>query len=338
MTDSVVTTWVHVDDEAIASTYHQVGRDSAALGFQDVYWRSAALFFACSRRHNPDIRHILFTNQQPKSVEGYDIAAFLRRLDVEIQLVSLNHIPPDGYHGAWRNQFYVLDILEALNRMRLRRAVLLDADCLFVNSVARLFEVIDRYKVATYVVEDIAAKPAYVSNGLAAADRAQLARELSGDGAADYPYCGGEIIAATGSGISKLCETYPAVWRESLVRHERGQLKFNEEAQLLSYLYGRLGYEFGTANDVIRRIWTARRYRNAGPRDMALDIWHLPAEKKYGFDPLFRDVMRLGSDFWTTPIGVEFRSYVGKYVGVPRPSPRKWMVDMCKAAVEKLRR
>lgn len=59
---TTLATWLYADPEGSESRYSQVEGRSSSADFQAVYWRCVVLFFATSVRHNPDARHLLYTN------------------------------------------------------------------------------------------------------------------------------------------------------------------------------------------------------------------------------------------------------------------------------------
>src|SRR5436305_5488901 len=103
--------WLLIDQPQDCSSFSQVGADSSRPNFQAVYWRTAAVFYASSRRANPAARHALFTNAEPPVVDGHDLAAFFQGMEVELIDVPLTYRPPKTYWHSWRNQFYLLDLI-----------------------------------------------------------------------------------------------------------------------------------------------------------------------------------------------------------------------------------
>ena len=114
------------------------------------------------------------------------------------------------------------------------------------------------------------------------------------------------------------------MWNKNLQAIERGQRWCREEAQFLSLLYHRHGYKEGTANPFLKRIWTASgfgHFRNTAAEDRDLLVWHLPAEKRFGFLDMFREVCNEKSEFWPTAIGRPFVDYAALTFGVER---KRW--------------
>ena len=136
-----IATWLYAEQVGEESAYPQVGGVSSSPAFQAVYWRCVALFFATSIRHNPAARHLLYTNLDGvPHVDGFDLPAFLDRLGVEVVQVPFTYQPPPGYYSAWRNQFYVFDLIQDLARRSMPDdACLLKTPTGFDVSVRELF-------------------------------------------------------------------------------------------------------------------------------------------------------------------------------------------------------
>ena len=128
-----------------------------------------------------------------------------------------------------------------------------------------------------------------------------------------------------------------SLWAECLRRAAEGLPKLNEEAHFLSFLYGKLGYRGGTANEFIRRIWTQLRRHNACHEDMELSIWHVPAEKRYGLRDLYKLVIDQESWFWNMPPGQLWKVRLGELLGIPEARLPKKIKDLCRGIRHKAR-
>lgn len=295
----ILATWMYSPPDGDRSVHHQVG---AAIGSQKVrnyYWRSAVCFFASAALHAPDARRLFFINQDPpQTIDGINVHALLARLGVEVMRLDTITRPPHDFHAAWNTQFIVIDALEKLAGLAApdQPVFLLDSDCVLVRPIGRqILERIAEDGVLRYTLECGDDEP---NNGLSNRDLGRLAA------AYDPPlqrevirYAGGEIFCGMGGKLGELVRLARAAFAESLRRHAAGQPKFNEEAHLLSYVYEVLGARDGSANDLIRRIWTdCGVYCNVDGKERELTIWHLPAEKKAGFIKMFRRLGE-GGDF-----------------------------------------
>ena len=329
MHNLIISTGMCSDAKGEESYYPQVGGASSSSSFLDVYWRCVALFFASSTRHNPTARHKLFINRPGvPNVGTFNISEFLSKLGVEVVVVPFTYAPPPDYYGAWRSTFYLLDIIKHISAQSRpgERYVITDSDCLFIKSAENLSEAIDRYGLLTFETQF---SPDEKANGLSRLDLQSLYAELSGQPVPETPgYCGGDIFAATSEVIQRFSSEIDPVWQASMAHHAQNQMHFNTEEHFLSYLVYHLGYSMGTANPFLSRIWTGRKYQNAGSSDFDLTLWHTPAEKKYGLRRLFEAMIKPNSRFWSIPPGDDFAHYVAAFLGIPKSSPAKKVQDL----------
>lgn len=332
----IVATWILLDSADEASYYPQTGvKSSASTRVHEIYWRCVACFFATAFRITGNAcRFVLYTSG--RTLAPLDVHSILAEAAVEIEYVPLTYLPPQNYLTMWRNQFYILDIIRHLvTDGQVTDCLVLDSDCLFVSGLSPVFERLRTEEVLTYslelpLTEDI--------NGLTRLQMRDLFGELFGRRLEEPPeYFGGEIFAANARGLRRLNEEIDLLWEQCMRRAAAGQLKLNEEAHFLSYLYLKLGYGTGTANDFIRRIWTQRRYRDGVPGDLNLPIWHVPAEKRFGFRALYATVLDRNSWFWRLPANETWRLRLAQLMGIPRPNQMKRVRDLSRSLWEKLR-
>lgn len=338
--EDIIATWLYLDEEGEESSYPQVGGKSSSPEFHLVYMRSVACFFATSVRNNPRSRHLLFSNMKefPVSVDGVVFDQLLDRLGVEKICLPLTFCTPQGYYGSWRNQFYIFDVVRhfAEHWNDNDALILLDSDCVFTQDVAPLFEQIHQDGCVVY---DVGYQPSEPINGLSREQMGEIFQSLNPSGVyEDVPtYFGGEFVAITGGVAGTLTENFARLWIQLVDRHMLKLPKLNEEAHCLSYLYTSLG-RVGDGSPYIKRIWSGLPHHptNVEPSDLRLAIWHVPAEKRYGLRRLYHQVADQGSFVWCTPVGSEFTKAVGEYLGIPRRTARKYILDLRDAAIFKL--
>ena len=335
MSPPTIATWLYAEPEGEESFYPQVGGRPSSPWFQAVYWRCVAVFYAAAARVAPDAPLVFFTNvPEIPDVDGADLGALLGRFGVETERPPFTFMPPEGYYGAWRNQFYVLDLIGALAD-RLSDGdvgVLLDSDCVWTGAPDGLAAAARMHGGLTL---DVGIGLDEEQNGLTPREMGQLYTEL-GAPAETPTYFGGEIVAATGATLRTLAREARPVWDEMLRRHAAGQPKFNEEAHLLSFLYQRLGLVEGTANAFTDRIYTSLKDgKTVRPEHLGLPVWHLPNEKRYGLRRLFPDVIDERSWFWRGAPDAAWRRRLGRVLGVPRRTSRKAVLDVAAAVRDK---
>jgi len=340
MLPTTISTWLYAEAPGEESVYPQVIGHGApsSTRFQAVYWRCVAVFFASLARHDDAAARLLYTNvNRVPTVDGHDLAAFLDRLGVEVVTLPYTFQPPEGYFGAWRNQFYVFDVARHLAGLLVDDAVgmVLDSDCVWARGPVRMAAMTRRHGALTY---DLGLPDGGDQNGLSLDDMAALYADLDGvPPEAPPPYIGGELIAATGDVLRQLDARVDTLWAEMLRRHRAGRPKFNEEAQALSYLYHALGVAYGTANPYLRRIWTTLlKGDDARGPDLDLTLWHVPGEKRFGLRRLFTEAMDTASPFWTLD-GEAWREHTAGRIGLPKRSLAKLASDLPVALRDKLR-
>ncbi|MEQ1745554.1 MAG: hypothetical protein ABMA02_09015 [Saprospiraceae bacterium] len=312
--NAIISTWIYLDAPEERSDYPQVGKQSHLPEFQMVYWKCVAVFYALSKRVNPNARHILFTNQREDQLpvdQGFNWPHFLRQLEVEIVTLPLTWQTPSGFHGMWRNQFYIFDILQFFEKQVHdddSALLVFDSDCLINRPLDRLVREIQKDGLLVLTIpfdldDNI--------NGITRRDMRRLFAELDGgtDPGYDPIYYGGEVFASTLPAVRQINARMPGLWENMLTRYEAKTAKFNEEAHFLSYFYNKIR-KFGPLEPFIRRIWTSTRYTDVQASDADLPIWHLPSEKTGGIAILF-DWLRANRPL---PASI---TELGMLVGVP---------------------
>lgn len=291
-------------DESIFPNANSVLK-SSSVAFQKIYWECATVMFATSMRLNPDATHILFTNKK-KAPEPYKTV--LKDLGVTLVQLPFAHKPPHGWHHKYKNSVYTLDIVQYLaNKLSNDDITLvLDADVVWIKPAQKLLESVKQHGVLHYNLDY---KPESMINGITLAQAQELYELLLGKTLESAPqHTGGELVAATGSMLKKISQEIEPAWKFMLKRFENNQTVFTTEEHFLSYIYHKLVLP-EHANNFIRRIGTDKKVlRNVVGDEGRYTLWHLPAEKKRGFNTLFKLAQEKDSIFWTTPLGYDFAS------------------------------
>lgn len=288
----VIATWIYLDRPDEESNFPQVGSRSSSQTFQKVYWRCVLTFFITSKVFNPNDRHILYTNSADlPDYSDFSVSLTLKRLGVEIIQVPLTFKVPRGYWGSWNNQFYIFDILKFMAaRSDFDSFVLLDSDCVWINSANEMLSHIENCGLLAYDLRHEMAE-GFVMNGLSLEEMSKIYSEL-GFLELEAQYYGGEFFGATRERIVELVGRADDAYRIQLDRQVEGKKKFNEEAQLLSYLY-QTGPNFCDDGErYIARIWShIRRHRHPTGFSDDLIVLHMPVEKKHGVPRLLKTLL-----------------------------------------------
>ena len=286
----IVATWMYSPPPGEQHLHFQTGAASDRPRVRDLYWRCIFCLFASSTRHNGHPRHVLLCNTPPpERIDKIATAALIARHRIEIQHLADCTVPPPDYHPAWRTQFVVLDALDRLAALAAadEAVLLLDGDSLFNRAVDDdLLADLARERALCYTLDYPPHQPI---NGLNAVALRELSHDLDPTLAMDrFHYHGGEFLCLRGDQLRPVASAARRVYAACLERHARGQPKFTEEAQLLSFVFHCRGYRSHTANRFVKRIWTDRStFCNATAADRDLTVWHLPAEKHRGFVAAF---------------------------------------------------
>ncbi|MBC8033320.1 MAG: hypothetical protein H7Y03_04190, partial [Chitinophagaceae bacterium] len=257
-------------------------------------------FYAMARFYNADAELVFFSNSSSLPVvEDSSVNDVLKNLDVKIYTTPFEYITPKGYSDKWRNQFYEFSILKFISRHEdfnnNDNFLLLDSDCIISQNLNPLFQLVEQHKCITYSIDyDVNHR----INGNSRNEMKTIFESLCNKKLMTSPqYHAGEFYASTVSVIKTIIEDFYVVWEQLINRHEAGLPKLHEEAHVLSYLFFINNYHGGQANAFIKRLWTdPSSYRNVSREDVHLAIWHLPAEKRFGFKKLFTWLQQLNFD------------------------------------------
>ncbi len=298
-----IATWVYLDSIEEKSYYPNTGRDSASQKFQAIYWRCIVLFYETSLRFHKEMKHLFFTNTDKLPVvDGFNIREFFTKNNIQVIVLKNLYPLPDNYFSSFRNQFFEFSIVDHISKTINSEdmLILLDSDCVFAKSIDSAFTRFAKLSstAMTYVVNN---NHKYEMHGLSGSDMRDLFADF-GHEMSDNPfYSGGELLFAKGSFMKYVAKDFVKMYDNLIERHQKNKLKFNEEAQVLSFYYYKSNAVIGGMNDYIKRLWTNRNYyRNVLPKDRDLAIWHLPNEKRDGIHNLFTRIST-GKDLKALP-------------------------------------
>ncbi len=264
-----------------ADAYNLRGRRDPAT----TYYRSIVAVLSSARRWNPHTPLFLATTTPPPP----ETAAALDAIAVEVDLVPFDHRPPPGLTPRFGASLYLLDVLSSA---RCRGDVLvIDPDC----AVARPLPTWPAGTVAAHRIDYPADREV---NGLTLTQAGALHAELFGERIV-HParYYGGEALWVPSARHEELTLTMDEAYDFALGRHHAGRTPWFKTEEHLMTAAARV-VPFADLEGV-RRIWTARRYRNTLVDDLSLALWHVPAEKDRGLVALHRAALDRTGWFWT---------------------------------------
>lgn len=321
----------HVDD----SYYPNVGRLGSSGSHPEVqrtYWSNIAVLAASVRRFaTSGVQFTVYTNVAPPS----DLTAVLDALSVDREALPFRREPPRDFADRYRSSFYLFDVLDHLVAVleSQDRAIILDPDCIFIDSVDRLFDRVDRDGLLVHHIDQAAD---LTRHGHSRTSLAAIFREETGADVVAPSWIGGELLGfnrATGRQLSELAEDG---WQTTLQRYREGRPYFRSDEHLHSYVFWRLGWDRGNADDLMARLYTNTfplpRTVSDTPEEVEFRyaMWHLPGEKERGLRRLAAETHPDGGRLHRLPLD-GYRRYVGEAVGVV-PTFRRRVADQMNRA------
>ncbi len=333
-----IATSIVLDDVDEATDFPSVGGSSASDDFQMVYWRCVALCLLTARTHNPDTPLLLFSNVAVETAAPAEIVAQLRAVGVTFVRLPLSYRLPKGSVSRWGNVFYVLDIIRYfVKELPYDALVMTDADCLWRRPVTALANKLAAQGCLLYSLrpEDQKAYEGDVLiNGMSRRKMLGVLEEVfSRRLDAAPPHNGAELFAATRAYCQRVLPQLPALWAYAC-NHAGEADGIKTEEHLLNILAWANDVPSYGANEFIRRLWTNFADVNLRPADMDLMIWHIPAEKKFGFRRMWDAFVASGRP-WSSLSPQEVNAMGAIWMGVPGRSMRKLGQDLFQKIGEK---
>ena len=325
-----ICTWLYIEDKSDESYYPQVGGSSSKIHVQNLYYKCVFNFFHSSIKFNKknNYKHIFFTNNEKLDViiNKLNINTFLKENNIEVINLNLSNKTPIDWYGSWRNQFYIFDILTYIENTfeQEDNFLILDSDCVFTNSAKDIFSDISKYGNIAY---NLYFNDNHSENGITPVEMAKLYNKIFNSNEKYISYYGGEFLGATYDSIKKINEKFKTLWHENYKLYNNKQKKLNEEAHFLSVIYKNLGLDNNIANKYIKRMWTAIKYNNIEKNDEEFFIWHLPYEKKTGFNSLYKIISRDYTKYLELSED-EYRKILKNNLGIPRRKKLKVLKDI----------
>ena len=195
-----IATWFYKESKEDASFYPQAGKRGDSALVHSIYMQIQVPFFTTFRHYHPNDKLLFFSNldQFPDYLER-----LFKELQIETVCLPYLCIPPEGWYGAWRNQFYLYDILRYMEkRMQADDTLLVcDADCLCMRPLEQLFSDTRKHGSALYDASD---RPDLSVNGNTLKEMTDIYNDCYGE--AKNPeikeelvhYYGGRIYLAAG--------------------------------------------------------------------------------------------------------------------------------------------
>lgn len=337
---NILASWICIDGPENASHFPSSKGSSADVSIQLIYWRCVAVFMYTARKFNPTLRIVLFSNvTEYPTIDNVNYKLLFKKLNIEFYTTPFEYQTPKGYYGSWSNQFYEFSILKFISDHPAFKNedafILLDSDCLITKDLNDIFSDVVKNECITYSFD--AYGTSYKINGNSRIDMKSIFENLQSFEMDTIPvYHAGEFLGATIASIKKIMNVFYPTWQQLLNYHRNNLPRLHEEAHVLSYLYYRCGYKGGQANKYIKRLWTdPSSYRNVKKGDESLTIWHLPSEKRFGFNKMFSFLKK--SDFNVHAFTeMQLYKYMQQTFQVPNVSYNKYFYYFIKKTLKKL--
>ena len=327
----VISTWLYLEGVTESGTYPQVPGKSSSQRFHNIYKKCLVTFFHSARAANPTALLYLFCNVD-FSVSGKKIdqrlTAIFSKLEVEIIIVPYTYKPPKK-QKLWRNQFYVLNILEEL----LKRVdgsdtcIILDSDVIWTG-LKSTNDMWNKLKIEGSLTMLPITNHSEIINGYSLKELNSLADLLIGSTHLQINYAGGELIGLRGDILRLVVAKSQQTWENYVKLLGKSEIKYIEEAHFLSIIYRDLGIEFGLGDEYVRRIWTqVFHYNNRLDIDSRLACWHLPAEKRFGIRRIANQFLKNPSLTWPSHDSKEWLA-IQSSLGVIKTTQTKAILDI----------
>lgn len=250
-----------------------------------VYWRTIVVLCASIKRARiPQLDILICTNEAPPS----DIFDLLDSLGVSFVSPHFSFQPPKDLFPAFSGAFYLFD---CVNHCRQSFSndnifVFIDPDCIVMNNLETLRHTSSQWPVIGY---DLEIEKDYEVNGCSRNDLLAFLHAMAENDILEAPeYFGGELLIVAGEELPDLCEIIDQVWRLNLRNFQSGKNTLKTEEHVISVALALRAKRVGVGNAIIKRMWTRPSLRNVSSEDKKYSIWHLPAEKRFAFQQLFR--------------------------------------------------
>lgn len=296
---------------------------SAAAESRDVYLKAAAVALASFGRWNPAWRRVLAMPVEP---EG-DWPEVFRKVGASIEVVEFEHSAPRGFAPRFAGALFLLDVVQrfALDDYTL----IIDPDVLCVGDVSAIAaqtDVISVLPIAYDLDHDV--------NGLSRAGAARIHGDL-GESRQIVTHFGGEFYGLPPALRASLADRAQRAWLHSLDMFGKGRSFLTTEEHIMGFAVAGLPHQ--DASHLIRRVWTAHRFRTVNGKESDLALWHLPAEKEGAFAAIYPELAVPEGWFWRSD-RAEFVEKAGRLAGFHHRSVGRLTKDALAQMRERFRR
>ena len=282
----------------------------------DTYYTCMIVSFASIRRSDPDALIWLFTNETVPTPFSDHLAS----LGVEVKSCDTNYQTNTSVIQSHPGCLYLMDVLNFISQNGVPQSaggvVFIDPDTVVRQSLAPLEEELQNFPVVAY---DIGMEPATEWNGQTRASLTSALEAMANPSAHQYVTAyGGEFVAMRTDMLTKMAAYVDEFWQWYIGDGMRLIGPRLTDEHLITVGIASMSETATDASPWIKRIWTADVYSNVDGSEPGIPIWHLPSEKRRGFQRLF--------DSWVASQGfnelsdLAFISLVDKEIRLPPTS------------------
>jgi hypothetical protein len=256
----------------------------------ETYFQCIVVAFASLRRWNPKLSLQLTTNLPIE--ERY--TKLLRGFRVEIKLVDFTYNPPKEFGNTFRGCFFLFDAIAAEED----DVLFIDPDIYCIGEIPLDIFLNQQFGALLLCFPDDKN-----INGLTPFQARKILAEIgSYPPIVDHKHYGGEAIYVPKRLREKFIQDVDGIWKKNVAAATSGKPFLTTEEHIISLILSK--HEVVNLDSVILRIWTTIKYGRVEGGILASagkSLWHLPAEKSYGFktaydllleDKLYQDISK----------------------------------------------
>jgi hypothetical protein len=238
----------------------------------ETYFQCIVVAFASLRRWNPKLSLQLTTNLPIK--ESY--TNFLSKFEVEIKIVDYTFNPPEEFGNTFRGCFFLFDAIAAEED----DVLFIDPDVYCIGEIPLEIFLNEQFGALILGFPDDKN-----INGLTPFQARKIIAEIGSYPAiVDHKHYGGEAIFVPSKLRGVFIQEINEIWGKNIAAAIRGEPFLTTEEHIISLILS--NYKVTNLDSVVLRIWTTIKYgRVEGGllSSSGKSLWHLPAEKSYGF-------------------------------------------------------
>lgn len=305
MANSVVEPSLHFH-VAFAFVDGQINPNYQGSDATQEYLRCALVLFTSIRKFHPSASCTMHTNVP---LEENWLVRY-QEVGCENKVTSFEHFPPPGFISTFQASLFLLDVLSNLPDSGLH--VIVDPDVICVAPIPMSLSQGIGPRIG--VLEMGFGKDQKI-NGLSPSEIC-LIEKMHGHANPNLKYFGGELFVVPGRMTSYIRSAIAKAWEISIQDFYSGKPHLTTEEHVLTYALSESD-TFDLSN-VGARIWTTSKYRLLPHNLKELALWHLPAEKEFGFRKMYQSTTNANAKLWQSG-ELEFRTRVARIMHLTGP-------------------